>query len=255
MSACSLQLAYVVSSTPTSMDKALANLKQLLGEQAAQRYRIYFERVRQMPGANKVFGRIASATDKEQLADYLAEIQYALIFTGLGFEVEFEPSGSKGPDLGIARDGQQAIVEIMRFRKIYPGPPVLDLSDENLVLPAYGNPPRDIRKAFEKILAKFAQVGSQPGIIAIWNDDEDLEEAETETAVSDIRSDVGKGILSLPSGLLFVLYGSKWIGNKQLYCFPFRRLGQPYEAWKAEIEMALVSDHIRRALSLSTNAP
>lgn len=250
-----MQLAYVVSSTLTSMDKALANVKQLLGQQAAQQNRIYFERVRPMPGANKVFGRIASAADKEQLADYLAEIQYALIFAGLRFEVEFEPSGNKGPDLGIARGGQQAIVEIMRFRKIYPGPTVLDLSDENLVLPAYGNPPRDIRKAFEKILAKFAQVGSQPGIIAIWNDDEDLEEVETATAVSDVRSDAGKGILSLPSGLLFVLYGSKWIGNKQLYCFPFRHLDQPYQSWKTELEMATVSNHIQRALSPSTNTP
>lgn len=237
------------------MDKAIANLKQLLGEQAAQQRRIYFERVRQMPGANKVFGRIASATDKEQLADYLVEIQYALIFAGLGFKVEFEPSGSKGPDLGIARDGQQAIVEIMRFRKIYPGPPELDLSDENLVLPAYGNPPRDMRKAFEKILAKFTQIGGQPGIIAIWNDDEDLEEVETRTAVSDIRTDAGKGILSLPSGFLFVVYGSKWIGNKQLYCFPFHRLDEVHQAWATELEMAMVSDHIRRALSPSTNMP
>jgi hypothetical protein len=73
------------------MDKALANVKQLLGEQAAQWYRKYFERVQQMPGANRVFGRIASAIDKEQLADYLVEIQYALIFAGLSFQVEFEP--------------------------------------------------------------------------------------------------------------------------------------------------------------------
>jgi hypothetical protein len=230
--ACTLQSASVVIATVTSMDKILANLKRLLGEQAAQQRQIYLERVRQMQGANRVLGRIASAADKEQLADYLVEIQYALVFAGLGFEVEFEPLGSKGPDLGVARDGQKAIVEIMRFRKVHPGPPMLDLSDENLVLPAYGDPPRDIRKTFEKILAKFPQVRSQQGIIAIWNDDEDLEEAETETAVSNICIDAGKGILALPSGLLFILYGSKWIGNKQLYCFPFRRLEQPYQAWK-----------------------
>lgn len=237
------------------MEKAIANIKQLLGEQTAQQYPIYLERIRQMPGANKVLGRIASAIDKEQLADYLVEIRYALLFAGLGFEVEFEPLGNKGPDLRIARDGQQAVVEIMRFRKIFSGPPMLDLSDKNLVLSAYGNPPRDIRKAFEKILAKFAQIGSHQGIIAIWNDDEDLEEAETERAVSDICDDAAKGILSLPSGLLFVLYGSKWIGNQQLYCFPFRHLDQPYETWKVEIEIATVSEHIRRALTPSSNPP
>ena len=230
------------------MNKALANIKQLLGEQATPRYQTYFERVQQMPKASRVLGRIASAIDKEQLADSLVEVQYALIFAGLGFEVEFEPSGNKGPDLGIKRDGQQAIVEIMRFRKIYSGPPVLNMEDENLVLPAYGNPPRDIRKSFEKILAKFPQVGNQQGIIAIWNDDEDLDEAETETAVYNIRSDANKGILSLPTGLLFVLYGSKWIGNKQLYSFPFRYLNQPYETWKTELEISTVSNHVQRAL-------
>lgn len=237
------------------MNKALANVKQLLGEQVAQRYRRYFERAQQMPGANRVFGRIASVTDKEQLSDYLIEIQYALIFAGLGFAVEFEPSGAKGPDLGITRDREQAIVEIMRFRQVFPGPPVLDPADENLILPEYGNPPRDIRKAYEKIRAKFPQVGNLQGIIAIWNDDEDLEEVETRIAVSDIRNDVGEDISSLPSGLLFVLYGSKWEGDKQLYCFPFRRLGQPHQAWKTELEMATVSSHIQRALSQSTNTP
>jgi hypothetical protein len=237
------------------MDKSLANLEHLLGEQAAKQRRIYLERVRQMQGAHRVLGRITSAADKEQLADYLIEIQYALIFAGLGFEVEFEPLGSKGPDLGIARDGQRVVVEIMRFRKIRPGPPMLDLSDENLNLQVYGNPPRDIRKAFEKILAKIPQVGDVHGIIAIWNDDEDLEEVETETAVSDIRSDASKGILVLPNGLLFVLYGSKWIGDKQLYCFPFRHLDQLYRIWMTEIETAMVSDHIRRALFPSANAP
>jgi hypothetical protein len=226
------------SPTLTPMDKALANLTRLLGGQAAQQYRACFERVEQMLGANRVFRRVACATDKEQLADYLVEIRYALIFVGLRFEVEFEPSGGKGPDLGIVRDAQQAIVEIMRFRKIYPGPPDLELTDTDLILPEYGNPPRDTRKAFEKIVAKFPQVANQRGIIAIWNDDEDLEEAETKTAISNIRNDAEIGILSLPGDLLFVLYGSKWIIDKQLYCFPFRRLDPLYHAWKTDLENA-----------------
>lgn len=231
------------------MDNALANVKRLLGEQAAQWYQKYFERIQGMPRANRVFGRIASAKDKEQLADSLIEIQYALIFAGLGFQVEFEPSGNKGPDLGITRDSQSIIVEIKRFRKIYPGPPVLDLSDENLILPEYGNPPRDIRKTFEKIVLKFPQVGNNPGIIAIWNDDEDLEEVEAEVAVNNICHDATRGSLSLPSGLLFILYGSKWIGNKQLYCFPTRHLEQPYQTWREEIEKATVGELVQRALS------
>lgn len=234
------------------MDKALENVKQLLGKQAAQGYRKYFERVQQMLGFNKVFGRIASAIDKEQLADYLVEIQYALIFAGLSFQVGFEPLGNKGPDLGITRDGQSIIVEVKRFRKMYPGPPILDHSDQNLILPEYGNPPRDIRKAFEKIQLKFPQVSNQLSIIAIWNDDEDLEEVETKMAVNDLRNDASQGKLSLPNGLLFVLYGSKWIGNKQLYCFPVRHLDQPYQIWREELERATVEELIRRALSQIT---
>lgn len=218
------------------MNKSLLNLKLLLGEQTAQRFQVLFERVQKMQRANKIFGRIASTTDKTQLADYLVEIQYALIFAGLRFHVEFEPSGSKGPDLGIARDGQRAIVEIMHFRKIYPGPPELDLADKNPVLLEYGDPPRDIRKAFEKVLDKFPQVGNQQGIIAIWNDDEDLEELETEISVNDMLNDSKNVHLSLPRGLLFVLYGSKWPRDQQFYCFPFRQLDQPYLGWKTDLE-------------------
>ena len=74
-----------------------------------------------MPRSNRVFARIAAASDKEQLEDYLAEVRYALIFCGLGFEVTIEPGGNKGPDLSISRDGHSAVVEIMRFRKVYSG--------------------------------------------------------------------------------------------------------------------------------------
>jgi hypothetical protein len=168
----------------------------------------HLKRVQEMPGANHLFNRIASTTDKEQLEDYLAEVSYALIFAGLGFLVEIEPLGRKGPDLRISRDGHQAIVEIMRFRKIYPGPPVLDLLNEITVLPEYGNPARDIRKAFQKIQKKFPQVGSEEVIIAIWNDEEELEEIEVEIAVSNLRRDAAQNIFSIPNQLLFVLYGS-----------------------------------------------
>jgi hypothetical protein len=201
------------------MNKAIENIRLLLGEQSvifAQRW---------------------------------AEIRYALLFVGFGFEVEFEPAGNRGADLGIMRDGEKAVVEIMRFRKINSGLPLLNLEDENLILPEYGNIPRDIRKAFDKILAKFRQIENQKGIIAIWNDDEELEEAETATAVYDIRTDVKKGLLVIPDGLLFTLYGSKWIGKQQLYCFSFQNLEQPFETWKTEIEKADVFSIIERALS------
>ena len=231
------------------MHKAIENIRLLLGEQSATFAQRWFERAQEINKANRVLRRIASTKDKEQLLDYLAEIRYALIFVGLGFEVEFEPAGNRGADLGIKRDGEKAVVEIMRFRKINSGLPLLNLEDDNLILPEYGNIPRDIRKAFDKILAKFRQIENQKGIIAIWNDDEELEEIETEAAVYDIRADVKKGLLKIPRGLLFALYGSKWIGNKQLYCFSLQNFEQPFETWKTEIEKADVFIIIERALS------
>ena len=231
------------------MHKAIENIRLLLGERSANLAQRWFERVHEITKANRVFQRIASAKDKEQLSDYLAEIRYALLFVGFDFEVTFEPAGNRGADLEIERDGEKAVVEIMRFRKINSGLPLLNLDDENLVLPEYGNIPRDVRKAFDKILAKFRQIENRKGIIAIWNDDEELEEIETEAAVYDIRNDVKKGLLSIPNGLLFVLYGSKWIGNQQLYCFTFQNLEQPFETWKTEIEQADVFSTIERALS------
>ena len=234
------------------MDKALQKIAQFGNQYAIQWVQKQFERIQRMSGANRIFRRIASASDKEQLDDYLAEVLYALVFAGLEFRVEIEPFGSKGPDLKVSRACHSAAVEVTRFRKMYPGPPVLDLEDENLRLPEYGNPPRDIRKAFEKILAKFSQIENEQAIIAIWNDDEDLEELEVATAVNDMRRDAHRRVLSLPSGLLFVLYGSKWVragDHKQLYCFPLRHVEQPYQAtWQQELDTSTVSELIQRAL-------
>ena len=231
------------------MQKAIENIRLLLGKRSSILAQRWFERAREIAKANRAFQRIASTKDKEQVLDYLAEIRYALLFVGLGFDVEFEPLGNRGADLGIMRDGEKVVVEIKRFRKINPELPLLNLEDENLILPQYGNIPRDIRKAFDRLLAKFRQIENRKGIIAIWNDDEELEEIETEAAVYDIRNDAENGLLAIPNGLLFALYGSKWIGNQQLYCFSFRDLEQPFQIWKTEIERADVFSIIERTLS------
>ena len=217
-----------------------------------------FERLHQMQNPNRMFVKIASASDKDQLEDYLAEVRYALVFAGLGFQVEIEPFGGKGPDLRVSRDGHQALVEITRFRKIYPGPAEFDICDENdeLELPDYGDVHRDVRKSFEKLLSKFSQVGDEQSIIAIWNDDGDLEEGEVKTAVNALCEDSEQHILSLPNGLLFVLYGSPWvrtIDHKQLYCFPLRHPDQQDQiTWQREFERFTVREHIQRALTQHT---
>lgn len=231
------------------MQKAIENTRLLLGDRSAILAQRWFEWVLTVGRSNRVLQRIASARDKEQIADSFAEIRYALIFAGLGFDVEFEPAGNQGPDLGVKRDNIKVVVEVKRFRKTNPDLPLLNLNDKNLTLPQYGNISRDMRRAFDKILEKFRQVEYQRGIIAIWNDDKELEEVEVDTAVYNIRNDSKNGLLKIPDDLLFALYGSKWVGNKQLYCFPFQNLEQSFETWKTELEQATVFDQIERTLS------
>ena len=216
-------------------------------------YSKWFARIQQMSGASRVLGRIASAPDREQLEDYLAEVIYSLVFAGLGFQVEIEPLGGKGPDLRISREGHSAYVEVMRFRRIYSGPPTLDPADDILELSDYGDLSRDTRKAYHKILAKFRQVGNEPAIIAIWNDDGDLQETAVEFAANIINRCGMRGDLPLPSGLLFVLYGSIWWrprDPKQLYCFTIHDREQSYQAaWQQELASSTVRGLIQRALT------
>ena len=224
------------------LNKANQNLFLLLEKNEAQLWESCLEQVRQMPGASLKFKRIANAPDREQLYDYLAEIRYALVFNGLGFQVQLEPLGEEGPDLGISRDGHSAVVEVKRFRQVDPGPPKISLSDKEFLddtLEPYGDPERDIKKIISRIAEKFKQVGNRESIIAVWNDDE--KDIESEQALSELRNDVAQQRLSLPTGLLFVLYGSDWQRpRQQFYCFPLRFLGTPQANWMQELESSFV---------------
>ncbi len=239
------------------MEKALQKVSKLLGSRTAQTLRAHFKRVKEMSGANRLFKQIMSAPDEDQLGDCLAEVRYALVFAGLEFQVKVEPEGKKGPDLGISRDGHYTVVEVTRFRKVHPGPPMLDISDKPSTLPEYGNPQRDIRKSIEKILSKLRQVQNGESIIAIWNDDEDLEEVEVQEAVGSICDDAAQGILTLPNGLLFVLYGSNWKGKngRQLYCFPVHNsVHEHQQLWQQELESSTVGKLVQCALTPLHNA-
>ncbi len=208
-----------------------------------------FERVQRIPGANQLFKRIASAPDSNQYADYFAEVIYALVFAGLGFDVAIEPLGSKGPDMEVRRDGHHAVVEVTRFRNIFPGPPEININDS--ILPDYGNPQRDVRKSFGKLLSKFRQVGDNPSIIAIWNDDGDLEEVEVETAVNDLRNNAAQHTL-VPTGLLFILYASQWVRlpshYKQIYCFPMNGSEHHQSLWQHELSNSTFKQLFLRAI-------
>ena len=227
-------------------DKALQKVSHLLGERDKQFWQSCFERFQQTPGADSKFKLIAEAPDKEQLYDYLAEIKYALVFAGLGFQVEAEPLGKKGPDLRISRDDYSAFVEVKHFRRMYPGPPNI-----SLLLEPYGNPERDIKKTKCRIKEKHEQVSRGKSIIALWNDDEDLEDIEVEQAVYQLRDDSAQESLSLPNGLLFILYASDWVlsgRRQQLYCFPLQTLETPHMNWICELEKHSVDALVNRAL-------
>lgn len=233
------------------MDKAFQNVSRLRGNNTALHWHKCFGRIQKMPSANNTLKRIANAPETEQLGDYLAEVLYALIFAGLEFQVEIEPYGSKGADLRVSRDGCSAIVEIMRMRKINPGPSQYSLTDDEDYLEVYGNPMRDIRKAFEKLSAKFPQAGQDDSIIAIWNNDEDLEEVDVEVAVRDLLEDASHQNLTLPSRLSFVLYGSSWVSHQQLYCFSMRNEDEPdHVTWMQELESSTVGQLVQCAISL-----
>ena len=226
--------------------KALQKVSLLLEKSEAQLWRSRLERVGRMAGASLKFKSIASARDKEELYDYLAEIRYALVFASLGFQVKLEPLGKKGPDLGISRDGHIAVVEVKRFRQINPGPLKISLSDKEFLdntflLEPWGDLEREINKCISRVEGKFKQVGDRASIIALWNDDEDLDEIGHEEAVRRLRDYAAQKGSSLPSGLLFILYASNWCRpRQQFYCFPLRVLEKPHIDWIQEIESSFV---------------
>ena len=173
------------------MDKAIKNLIRLLVVNNTQ-YEIdtanfwcdCFKLFVKMPNANSKFKRIANASDREQLNDYLAEIRYALIFVALGFQVYVEPLGNKGPDLKISRNGYDIFVEVSRFRLVTAGPGKVSIHLEK-----YGNLEKEFIKTLEKILGKFRQVGDKNSVIAIWNDDECIDELTSRFAVKHLNDE------------------------------------------------------------------
>ncbi len=235
------------------MDKAINKIIQYLPAFDSQYLQKQFLVINQFPGAQRIFKRISSTADKEEIKDYIIEVWHSLAFIALAFHVEIEPLGKRGPDLKVSRNGNHAFVEIMRFRKIYPGPPEFNLSDGQKTLSNYGNIKRDVEKAFGKILNKFSQVGNENSIIAIWNDDEDMHEIHVKTAVMKLVEDANEKKLLLPEGLFTVLYASKWVhvdDKKQLYCFPLKRSQHPYQAtWQKELESMTIKEFINTALS------
>ena len=161
------------------------------------------------PNGNVILRRLGAAQDVEPLLDSLAEVRYALVFRSIGCGISWEPLGPAGPDLEVRSGDAAFAVEVARFRPMNDGPPPL-----GHFLEVYGNPDRDVAKSITKIAGKFRQIGDRRAIIALWNDDEALEDLEVRVAAADLRQSSQR-----PAGLVGVVYGSKWISHQQLFWF------------------------------------
>lgn len=211
---------------------------QLLEPKEAVKWVALIPSLQRIGNIDAKFHLINQAPDTEALRDYLAELRYALIFISYGFEVLAEPMGSKGPDFQITRDGHSVMLECTRFRQIYAGPPELDFTNPNPIASEYGDVTKDMKKAIDKIIDKFQQIEGQNSIIAIWNDDGNLEEDDFHEAIRNIKLDIENGAYSLPSGLLAIIYGSYWINQReqQLFLYDMDNLIEPTNNWLTELQ-------------------
>jgi hypothetical protein len=214
-------------------ERAIRQVRRVLSAET----NVFVEQIRvaaRLKGSESTFRRIAQANDANQMSDYFAEIRFGLMFEQLHFETEVEPSGVKGPDLSVSRDGQSAYVEVKRFRS--GGTAIEEICDE---LTPYGNPPKDIKKVFDQIIEKFSQLNCGNGIVALWSERDDLEELEFEFAMKDIRSDAVNGIQEVPGALLFCVFGSGWFNprcGQRIYIESFQQLSEPFSTWAEDLK-------------------
>jgi hypothetical protein len=214
-------------------------IEDLCGPARVQELLPYLERAREWENSDSLFGKLKTASKLERLNDYLAEMKFGIIFEDLGFKTTIVPEADgPTPDLLVARDGFNSFVEVKHFRRVPPGAPEVEkLYINSSFFRKFGSPERDVMKALLRIRDKFRQVrGSEPGIIALWNDDEEMEAIEVGEAVEAlIEND-----RNIPRNLLFVLFGSSWVQpdtERSLHCYPFGLDGaHVYDRWIDELE-------------------
>jgi hypothetical protein len=229
------------------MTKAMQRIEALCGRSVASELGNWLSKAQMWPNSTAFLHPLATAADKDALLDHVATLRYSLIFRSLGFLPAFEPTGADGPDLLITRDGISATVEVTRFRAMNPGPPILTYEEfrrDDGFLEPYGNPQRDVAKCLRKVRDKFRQAIALHAIIAVWNDDEALEEVEMHIALRSFQEDP-----TLPAGLELVVYGS--IGRSRLYSVPMKpQLGAPFQEWAQRIESVSVPAAVNASLAM-----
>jgi len=137
---------------------------------------------------------------------------------------------------------------------MHEGPPTASSSDKPRVFQSYGDPPRDVRKVYEKVTSKFRQLREGTGIVAIWNDDGDLENLEACQGVAEIARDAVTGVLKVPPDVFLVIYASELMYSReqqQVYCFELRiECPDCQRRWAEELESSSVQQLLQQALSL-----
>ena len=192
-------------------------------------------RAADIAGVESVFQRISKADDDEAL-DHLMAIKYGVLFKDLGFLPRFEPTGSKGPDLMVERDGVSAFVEVRRYRPKQGE--YIPESDGHDTFPQYGDPLRAQTRIAKDLLSKLRQIeprnSVEHGILAVWSDREFYEEVEFECAVRQISSEAER------KHLRFCIFGSDYvnIGRQQrFYCEPIGLLAT-FNSWIEDLRGA-----------------
>ncbi|HLJ27895.1 MAG TPA: hypothetical protein VKY85_14390 [Candidatus Angelobacter sp.] len=238
-----------ILSSANPMMKAMQRIEAFCGKSVGSEFGSWLSEAQKWPNSAAFLHSLAVAADKDVLFDHLATLRYGLIFKYLGFLLSFEPTGAKGSDLQITCDRTSATVEVTRFRPMNLGPSALSKEEEQSgewILEPYGDPRRDVAKSLRKVRDKFRQAIAPHAIIAVWNDDEALDELEMSMALCDLKQDP-----RLPAGLDLVVYGSPWIGRFQLYAFPMKpQLDAPIQELTQQIESVNVLAAINAALSV-----
>lgn len=91
---------------------------------------------------------------------------------------------------------------------------------------------------------KFRQATGEHAIIAVWNDDEAIDEINMRLMLGGLRDYPGR-----PAGLEFVIYGSPWVGRSQLFCYPMKsKLDAAFQELAQQIESVSVPAIVNAAL-------
>lgn len=231
-----------------NVEAALVRIGALCGKNVSDQWDRWARVAGSWLGARVLLERMANAGGRNQLLDCLCEVRYGLVFDCLGFELMVEPSGRKGPDFSVSRGGVCATVEVSRFTQVNPGPPAWNGDD---LLVQYGDPQRDVNKAASKIRGKYPQLTGDCAILALWNDDDALEDFEIEAAVQDLASDPDR-----PASLQFVLLGSAWHRpGHDLLCFPFEPMNDSVRPWVDDLRAVNMSRVYAETATARTGYP